>query len=87
MYNNQLSLYFLQYKATDYVVRGAGKFTISFEPVNGDKKTTVVYDFTGEGGVMMGMYNTDEVQPYISPELLRFSQFGHTRCHFTYQIT
>ncbi|CAB4023330.1 isocitrate dehydrogenase [NADP] cytoplasmic-like, partial [Paramuricea clavata] len=48
------------YKATDYVVRGAGKFTISFEPVNGDKKTTVVYDFTGEGGVMMGMYNTDE---------------------------
>jgi isocitrate dehydrogenase len=52
----------MQYRATDYVVRGAGKFTISFEPENGDKKTTVVYDFTGEGGVMMGMYNTDEVR-------------------------
>ncbi|XP_028399162.1 isocitrate dehydrogenase [NADP]-like [Dendronephthya gigantea] len=49
-----------QYRATDYVVRGPGKFTIAFEPENGDKKTTVVYDFTGEGGVMMGMYNTDE---------------------------
>ncbi|XP_046839142.1 isocitrate dehydrogenase [NADP]-like [Xenia sp. Carnegie-2017] len=49
-----------QYKATDYVVRGPGKFTISFEPENGEKKTTVVYDFKGDGGVMMGMYNTDE---------------------------
>ena len=57
----QFSIFLWQYKATDYVVRGPGKFTISFEPENGEKKTTVVYDFKGDGGVMMGMYNTDEV--------------------------
>lgn len=43
------------------MVNGPGKFSISFEPENGGIKSTVVYNFTGEGGVMMGMYNTDEV--------------------------
>ena len=62
-------------------MRGPGKFTISFEPENGEKKTTVVYDFTGEGGVMMGMYNTDEVKPvnylliYIRLYILRYEVF------------
>ena len=44
------------------MVKGPGKFTISFEPRNGEKMTTLVYDFQGEGGVVMGMYNTDEVR-------------------------
>lgn len=58
---SQICFNSLQYRATDYVVRGPGKFSISFEPANGEKKSTVVYDFAGEGGVIMGMYNTDEV--------------------------
>lgn len=50
-----------QYKAEDRVVKGPGKFEISFTPANGDKKITVdVFNFKGTGGVIMGMYNTDE---------------------------
>lgn len=50
-----------QYKAEDFVVKGAGKFEISFTPNDGSPKTTVdVFNFKGTGGVVMGMYNTDE---------------------------
>ena len=37
-------------------------FEISFQPADGSGKlTTEVFEFTGTGGVTMGMYNTDEV--------------------------
>ena len=49
-----------QYKATDTVIKGKGKFTMSFEPENGEKVTWDVYNFEGDGGVAMSMYNTDE---------------------------
>ncbi len=49
-----------QYKATDFVVRGAGKLTITFTPEDGSEPQQFeVYDFQG-GGVAMAMYNTDE---------------------------
>jgi len=49
-----------QYKATDWVVPGNGKFEIVYTPVDGgEKKTFQVFDFTDGGGVLMGMYNTD----------------------------
>jgi len=49
-----------QYKATDFVVKGAGKLELTFTPKDGSAKQTFnVYDFPG-GGVAMGMYNTDE---------------------------
>lgn len=49
-----------QYKATDFVVKGSGKLTMTFTPADGgDKQEFEVYDFQG-GGVAMGMYNTDE---------------------------
>lgn len=48
-----------QYRATDFVVPGPGKFEINYIPVKGEKKTYHVFDFPG-GGVGMGMYNTDE---------------------------
>lgn len=49
-----------QYKATDFVVRGAGKLTITFAPEDGSElQHFEVYDFQG-GGVAMAMYNTDE---------------------------
>lgn len=38
-------------------------FEISFSPADGSGKlTTEVFEFTGTGGVTMGMYNTDEVR-------------------------
>ena len=50
-----------QYRAEDRVVKGPGKFEISFTPANGEQKITVdVFNFKGTGGCIMGMYNTDE---------------------------
>ncbi len=49
-----------QYRATDFVVKGKGKLTVTFAPEDGgDVQTFEVYDFPG-GGVAMTMYNTDE---------------------------
>jgi isocitrate dehydrogenase len=49
-----------QYRATDFVVKGKGKLTVKFEGENGEKQEFEVYNFNGEGGVAMAMYNTDE---------------------------
>ncbi|KXJ19377.1 isocitrate dehydrogenase [NADP] cytoplasmic [Exaiptasia diaphana] len=50
-----------QYRARDFAVNGPGVFEISYTPQDGSGKlTTEVFEFTGTGGVMMGMYNTDE---------------------------
>ncbi|HAZ13725.1 MAG: isocitrate dehydrogenase [Bdellovibrionales bacterium GWA2_49_15] len=48
-----------QYKATDFVTKGKGKLTITFQPENGEKQTHEVFDFQGDG-VAMAMYNTDD---------------------------
>jgi len=49
-----------QYKATDFVVPGAGTLTMTYTPKDGGKPTEYkVFDFPG-GGVAMGMYNLDE---------------------------
>ncbi|MEI7676307.1 MAG: isocitrate dehydrogenase (NADP(+)) [Bacteroidales bacterium] len=48
-----------QYKATDTVIKGKGKLTMSFTNEAGETKTWDVYDFKGDG-VAMCMYNTDE---------------------------
>lgn len=49
-----------QYKATDTVIKGKGKLTMSFTPEDGgEAKTWEVYNFEGDG-VAMSMYNTDE---------------------------
>lgn len=50
-----------QYKATDAVIQGKGKLTMIFIPEGGGEPTEwEVYNFEGEGGVAMSMYNTDE---------------------------
>ena len=49
-----------QYKAVDQVIKGKGKLTMSFTPDKGDPVTWDVYEYTGDGGVAMSMYNTDE---------------------------
>ena len=47
-----------QYKATDFVVPGPGKLTITFEGADGQKIEHTVFDFP-EGGVAQAMYNLD----------------------------
>ncbi len=49
-----------QYKATDFVVPGKGKLTITFAPEGGGAPIThEVFNFPG-GGVAMAMYNLDD---------------------------
>ena len=48
-----------QYKATDTVIKGKGKLTMTFVPEEGETKTWEIYDYEGDG-VAMAMYNTDE---------------------------
>ncbi len=49
-----------QYRATDFVVPGPGKLTITFQPADGsDPIEREVFDFPG-GGVAMSMYNLDD---------------------------
>jgi isocitrate dehydrogenase len=48
-----------QYRAEDFLVPGAGKLTMTFEPADGGEKIEVdVFDFPGSG-VALGMYNLD----------------------------
>jgi isocitrate dehydrogenase len=49
-----------QYRATDFVVPGPGKVTITYTPDGGGEPVTrEVAQFTG-GGIAMGMYNYDD---------------------------
>ena len=48
-----------QYMATDTVIKGKGKLTMTFTGDNGETQSWDVYDFKGDG-VAMAMYNTDE---------------------------
>ncbi len=49
-----------QYRATDFLVPGAGKLTMKFEPADGGESVEYeVFDFPGSG-CAMGMYNLDD---------------------------
>ncbi|MCF3936460.1 NADP-dependent isocitrate dehydrogenase [Acuticoccus sp. M5D2P5] len=48
-----------QYRATDFVVPGPGKLTLTFTPDGGSPEAHEVYEFKGPG-VAMSMYNIDE---------------------------
>lgn len=48
-----------QYRATDTLVKGKGKLTMTFTPENGEPQTFEVFNFKGDG-VALCMYNTDE---------------------------
>jgi len=49
-----------QYRATDTVIKGKGKLTMTFTPEDGSEATIYdVYDFKGDG-VALCMYNVDE---------------------------
>jgi isocitrate dehydrogenase len=48
-----------QYRATDTVIKGKGKLTMTFTAEDGTETNWTVYDFKGDG-VAMCMYNNDE---------------------------
>ncbi|MEO6905723.1 MAG: NADP-dependent isocitrate dehydrogenase [Ginsengibacter sp.] len=48
-----------QYRATDTVIKGKGKLSMTFTPENGEPQTFEVHDFKGDG-VALCMYNVDE---------------------------
>ena len=48
-----------QYRATDFVTKGKGKLTITFQGEDGETISHEVYNFKGDG-VALAMYNTDE---------------------------
>lgn len=49
-----------QYRATDFVTKGKGKLTITFQPEGGGAPIThEVYNFKGDG-VALAMYNTED---------------------------
>ncbi|RZB66401.1 Isocitrate dehydrogenase [NADP], chloroplastic isoform B [Glycine soja] len=50
-----------QYRATDTVIKGPGKLKLVFAPSGNEGiKELEVYNFTGDGGIALSMYNTDE---------------------------
>ena len=50
-----------QYKATDTVIKGRGTLKMSFIPEGGgETQEWTVFNFEGEGGVALSMYNTNE---------------------------
>jgi isocitrate dehydrogenase len=64
-----------QYRATDFIIPGAGKLTIRFQPAGGGQPIEhEVFDFPG-GGVALGMYNLDD------------SIRGFARACFNYGLT
>lgn len=48
-----------QYRATDTVITGKGKLTMTFTSEDGNTQSWDIFDFNGDG-VAMAMYNTDE---------------------------
>ncbi len=59
-----------QYKATDFVVPGVGKAELVYTAAGGKEQRMQLFDFKEGGGVIMGMYNTDEVCHHIHNLLL-----------------
>merc|ERR1719414_2913985 len=49
-----------QYKATDFVAPGPGSFELIFRSADGSETKHTAFTFKDQGGVCMGMYNTDE---------------------------
>eukprot|EP00919_Chromeraceae_sp_WS-2016_P011454 GHVR01026719.1.p2 GENE.GHVR01026719.1~~GHVR01026719.1.p2 ORF type:complete len:179 (-),score=7.10 GHVR01026719.1:503-1039(-) len=64
-----------QYKATDFTVNQPGTFEILFKGQDGTEERMEVYNFSGKGGVGLGMYNTDE----------SIEEFAHSSFKFALQ--
>jgi isocitrate dehydrogenase len=66
-----------QYRAEDFVVPGAGKLTLTFEPSDGGEPITRdVFEFQG-GGIAMAMYNVDDSIRDFARASLRYGLERH----------
>ena len=59
-----------QYKATDFVVPGAGKLTMKWEGADGQVIDHEVFDYPG-AGVAMGDVQSRRIDPRLRPRLLQ----------------
>jgi len=76
-----------QYKATDFVAPGAGTFTMTFTPADGSAPTNMeVYKFEA-GGVLMGMYNTDESIEGFAHASLQYALNRNYPCYMSTKNT
>jgi len=76
-----------QYRATDFVTPGAGKFEMIFTPADGSEKTTMeVYEFKSKG-IMMGMYNTDESIVDFAHASLKYALERKVPCYMSTKNT
>lgn len=48
------------YKSKNFKIKGKGKLSITFENENGERDEQLIHQFDGDGGVALGMFNTDE---------------------------
>ena len=64
--DNEMHVLVFQYKATDLVFPGPGKFEVVFTPEGGSPQTSQVFTFKNGGGCGLAMYNTDEVLQYYA---------------------
>uniref|UniRef100_A0A6F9DEY2 Isocitrate dehydrogenase [NADP] n=1 Tax=Phallusia mammillata TaxID=59560 RepID=A0A6F9DEY2_9ASCI len=62
-----------QYKATDFVVPGAGEVTIKYTSADGKVVEYPVYTFKDGGGVSMAMYNTDSSIKDFAHSCMKFA--------------
>ena len=77
-----------QYRATDFVVPGNGKFTMKFTPEDGGKTEEFeVFDFKNGGGVMIGMYNTDSSIAGFAHSSFKYSLQVNMPCYLSTKNT
>lgn len=76
-----------QYRATDFLIPGAGKLEMVFTPANGGPAQTYqVFDFPGSG-VAMGMYNLDESIKDFAHSCLSFALDRKWPCYLSTKNT
>jgi isocitrate dehydrogenase len=76
-----------QYRATDYLPKKAGTFTMTFTPEDGsDPEVMEVYKFKGPG-IMLSMYNTDESIYQFARSSMDYSLARNYPCYLTTKNT
>jgi isocitrate dehydrogenase len=76
-----------QYRAEDFVVPGAGKLTLTFEPTDGGNPITRdVFEFQG-GGIAMAMYNVDDSIRDFARASLRYGLDRHVPVYMSTKNT
>ena len=76
-----------QYKATDFVVNQPGELKITFTGKDGNVQSYEVFNFKGEGGVALAMYNTDESITEFAHSCFKYALDRNYPLYFTTKNT